>query len=403
MKKLKSGTSFTSILAIMTFSFISQTQSMINSVIQDIIETFPQVPVPTIRMISTVPAITALIVSIIVGAMVGKKIKFKTVCLLGAAFIGVGGLFPLFVHSSVPLILASRCIVGIGIGCCNTRNALIVRSFNEDKRAKMLGIGTMSANVGSVLLTLLCGFLGDIYWPYAFISYGVGIVGFVIMLLFLKEPDDEAKNDHHALDESFSGKQSLGARTYVFILLTFLMSLWIYPFNSGMSTWIAYKNLGTAATSGIVFSMYTIGGIVAGFIFSTINKTLKRFMTCFVFVLLALGQAIILYGNSVPLFCLGTLIIGIGFFSCMPTFSLYIGAELSKERVSLATTLILAAMSVGTFVSPYWIVLMNNLLNGIMQTDLERAFIACIVLCGMTAIISVIFDMRPKVLREKRD
>lgn len=163
-------------LAIMSIFLIAASAGSVGATVQPMIEAFPQVPAATIRLVTTIPSMTGMVVTFLVGLVAGKKIPFRTICLLGSIFMLAGGVLPVFLTGSVYAVLACRLLLGVGTGCFGIRNALVIKSYPEDQRADMLGKGSFAQNLASIFMSSIAGILADISWNLGFAVYAIAAV-----------------------------------------------------------------------------------------------------------------------------------------------------------------------------------------------------------------------------------
>jgi MFS family permease len=126
-----------------------------------------------VKMVLGVVGVAMVLGSLAAGWLADKierRALLVSACLLYAA----AGAAP-FLLDSLPLILASRLLMGLGgITAFITAAALIGDSFAEAERAKYMGVFTAVAAVGGLVAMLLAGALGDLSWRWPFLTYLVG-------------------------------------------------------------------------------------------------------------------------------------------------------------------------------------------------------------------------------------
>ena len=183
----KNSLSIWNIAAVMSAFVFSVGMMAINPAIQKLIEAYPEVRISTIKMVSTLPSLISSFVMMFVGAIVGRKIKYRTVLILAMLCLLTGGMLPIVWNSTFYCILGARAIFGLGmgfIGCCN---ALVIASFPENKRSKFLGLGVFVGNSCGVLLQIIAGWLADIGLKQSFLVYAIALL--LLVLFCLKEPE----------------------------------------------------------------------------------------------------------------------------------------------------------------------------------------------------------------------
>ena len=388
-------------IAIMSVFFLAMTVGGANPIIQKMIEAYPEVSPTTVRLVSTLPSAAGMVVGLLVGTVAGNKVKFKTICIAGISFYIIGGIAPAFINSSFTSVLIARFIFGIGLGCFGCRNGIILRTYDNESSAKMLGIGVTVANIGLIVFQMITGVLGDIKWNYGFYPYFIGIVSLLLVIFLFKEPDPVETAALKSDTENTDDKEKLGALPFIYALIAMLATLWLYPLLTGMSTFIQAKGLGTAAVAGTILSLYTAGGAFAGAILGKVQKVLGRFSINYALGVVVIGQALVLYVNNIVVIAIGAILCGIGYMSITPILTSYLRSAIAPKFLAISSSIILAAAQAGVFLSSYWIKLTDKMFSFYAGTDIDRAYFAAIVMFAVTCIICFVKDVRPKQLRTK--
>ncbi len=385
-------------LAIMSIFMISSSMAAVNPALQNMTIAFPNVAVSTIRLAATIPSISALIMMFVVAAIAGKIISYKNIAIIGILFMTVGGLVPLFVINSIYLIICSRLFFGIGLGCIGIRNAIILRTYEERKKATMVGISSFTLSISMIVLTLIAGFLADIKWNYAFAVYGFCLVTFLLVSFFLKIPEDSMIHTDIDNVEEKRGKSKIPGAAFTFAVLQFFVTMTAYPVLTTISTFLAIKNLGTAAVAGTVISIFGIGGILIGLIFGKIFHIFKKWAVSIFSFSILFGIALILWGgnsgNLIIIF-IGAFICGIGYCAVPSTMTTYAGLVTDNKTVAGSTMLLLAVVQLGVFASTYYITLSGKLFS-FMGSEVEGTYLASMIMLAIIAIVFVVFKLAPK-------
>lgn len=128
------------ILAILSLAFLNGGSQMLSPAVASLSEQFPSLPYSSITMTLTIVNIVSLPILLLSGAVAGKKIRFRSICLFGTALFAIGGVLPFFIRGSYELIMASRILVAIGAGCVISLPAtLAFRLFSGDKAQLVQG------------------------------------------------------------------------------------------------------------------------------------------------------------------------------------------------------------------------------------------------------------------------
>ena len=141
-------------------------------------EAFPDADPVTISLIQSLPSLTTILGTLLVGAVAGKKIPFKITGIIALVVYLVFGCLPAFWNDSLTSILIARACVGFGMGMVSPLGAAVFLRLvdNKDERSKYLGRGGAMQQAGCVVLTLLGGFLCGIDWKLTFLAYGLAAV-----------------------------------------------------------------------------------------------------------------------------------------------------------------------------------------------------------------------------------
>jgi MFS family permease len=117
----------------------------------------------------------AMVLGSLLGGWLADKVERRLLMTVACVLAGLGGAAP-FVLDSLPLILASRLVMGFGgITAYVAGAALIGDLFDDTGRAKWMGAFTAVAIVGGMIAMGLAGVLGDAGWRWAFLTYLVGV------------------------------------------------------------------------------------------------------------------------------------------------------------------------------------------------------------------------------------
>lgn len=116
----------------MMVCFICQSSMIVGPALADLAAAYPNVPYANILLISTIPQLCGIPVSLITGKIAGSKVKYKT---LAATCALIGGVLPFFIRS-FPIILLSRVIFGLSYNISVPfTNSLPLLYFDKQKAA----------------------------------------------------------------------------------------------------------------------------------------------------------------------------------------------------------------------------------------------------------------------------
>jgi MFS family permease len=308
---------------------------------------FPGVPFTTIVLIATLASVVSVPATIIAGMVAGSIIKYKTLLVGGMILFIAGGMAPYFTQSSLGVILAFRVLFGIGVGIViPLGGALIIAFFEGEQRNKLMGLGAVVNNAGGILFQLLGGIAASVFWGYSFLVHGLGIIT-LIFVLFLPEPEKApARQAGEAVP-----KMPKVFYTYAFGI--FATTILFFPLLMNMSSVIEAGGMGNAAVSGMVLTMFTVGGVITGFIFPKFFGTLKQNTIPVILFIISVAMACIAFGNTIAFMYAGATFGGLGLCMMVPTIFTILGTKLHPAQVAIASGLIMGFMNAGGFVSAY--------------------------------------------------
>ena len=188
----KTKVSFALILAVLAIYMVPNTSFIANPALSPLAnQVYTSTPYNTVMLLSTITSLCMIPSSIFIGAILGKKIKYKTTAIICSALVAGAGAGPFF-SDSFTFALIMRILVGLGIGMVfPLQNTLIAKTIPEEKRAAVLGAGSATMSACGVIYMLVSGFVCDIDAKYSWLIHAAVVVPLVIDILLLKEPEDD--------------------------------------------------------------------------------------------------------------------------------------------------------------------------------------------------------------------
>lgn len=341
-------------ITVLSVSLLLMAVTAASAALGDISKAFPDANPNTIKLIVSLPALLIIPSTLLCGRLSSSMSK-RNLLFIGLILFLIGGVGPTF-SNSLTLILVLRAILGIGMGFIMPLGTGLIADFYEgEERSAMMGLQSAVVNIGAIITSLIAGFLSAIDWHYVFLVYLLGLA--VLVLTFFKLPEPE-RVQHEIVE-----KQTLGGSIYGIAALTLLYSLLIFSFFTNIAMIITDENLGNAASAGIVITTMTVGGLLAGIIFGKVSQTLKRFTISLSAILTGIGFFMLSYSYEFNLILMASLIIGIGFGTTMPAVMIKIAEKAPKSAITLAIAIVMSAVSLGQFISPFVLTFIEMLLN----------------------------------------
>lgn len=320
---------------------------------------FPDADPVTISLIQSLPSLTTILGTLLVGAVAGKKISFKVTGIIALVVYLVFGCAPAVVNDSLTSILILRALVGFGMGMVSPLGAAVFLRLVDDKdeRSKYLGRGGAFQQAGCVVLTLLGGFLAGIDWRLTFWAYGLALVALVIFVVCFEEPPSLASET--AEEGASKEKAHIPGTAWFFIVVFLIAQIVCSPTMMNFSGLMAANVEGQDATSvagiaGTLLSVFVLAGAVSSMFMDKLVQLFGKFTGPVALCITLVGNIIIANANSVALFTVGILVFGFGWCLVIPVVNLECGNVTNKAGVAMAASLVMVAMNVGNFLASYY-------------------------------------------------
>lgn len=352
-------------------------------------EVYTGVPYSTVLFLSTISSLLMIPGSLIAGAVLGKKVRYKTMAVISMGGIIIAGCLPYFIRNFA-FAIVMRAIVGFCIGLgFPLQSTLALKLFDDAQRPGVLGKATISMSVGAIVYMLLSGYVADFHAADSFLVHAILIIPLVLVLIFLEEPEPEKETAvvENKQKEKLPGMALFASAMFMFIFFAF------YPVLLNMSAIIDYEGIGSASISAVISCLYTIGNAIAGFIFAALYKKTGKYTIPVGVALWALGAGVFAFGNGIVAIILGVILCGIAAQIVWPatvnSFSEYVPAG----KQSMATAIFISGMNVGCFLTTYFI----SAVAAITGNENPR------IPCQIGVVIIVIFAVIWSVVEMKRE
>ena len=182
------------------------------------------------------------------------------------------------------------------------------------------------------------------------------------------------------------------AAVFIIAGLFCIFNILNYPVMMNLSLLFETKNAGDAAAAATALSMYTIAGCIAGFLYGTIFRILKRFTISAGYLLCAVGALLVYAGPSFIIMTLGLCCIGFGFSLLMPAGLGLVGIHTPPSTVAIGTSVVMALMNMGGFISTYYL----QAVEAIMGNVIYNSILIEIVVLAVLAVFFLIYNPYPR-------
>lgn len=296
------------------------------------------------ELLGTLPSIT-VIIFILLSSFIAEKIGMKKTIIVGLLLAGIGGVLPVFV-SSFNVVLLSRLILGAGLGIYNSLAVSYISSlYYGDTRASMLGIRSSMEAIGQTVLIFLAGILMNINWSMSFLVY---LLAFPIAILFylnVPEVDMESNLEN-------KNKEKMDLKVYGLVLFAICLVMNSIAISVRFSS-IVSEIKGDNFNSSNILALMPILGILAGFLFGTVNKKIGNKTLILGISMFILSNLLIASSNgNIGLLVLGLFLSSIPGAWCFPFIFSNLDRITKKGTINIATSLIFIGCNIGNFIAP---------------------------------------------------
>lgn len=338
------------VLAVLSLAFLNGGSQMLSPAVASLSSQFPDLPYASITMIMTIVNIVTLPVLLVSGALAGKRIKFRPLCLFGTAVFAVGGVIPFFLQGSYSVIMASRVLVAIGAGCVISLPAtLAFRLFSGDKAQLVQGWSNASSSIMGAVMMLVVGFLASISVDLIWLSHLLSALSFLLVAVALPEPEPVET----IAGESSANKEPLPFAVWGLFLACIVAMVGMYPVLINSSLIIAANAWGEAGLAGTCNAISSAGSFIAGAVFGRIYAKSPRFTPLMSAFVAAVGSFVLYLAPSYPMLVVGAFLVGWGFMQFFCYLMGAAGVITPPSRMAMVMSGLLAANNLAVFIAPH--------------------------------------------------
>jgi len=340
--------SFFNKAAIISLVVLMYTTSLTTPILGIIAKAFPDASLNTVKLISTLPNLVMVVVSLIVG-QVERFIGKKTLIYFAMCSLFVG-LIPAF-FGNITLIIITRVFVGIAFGVIGPLGSALIAEFFEGKeRAAMLGYRNSLGAFCGIVFQTYAGMVGVVNWRYAFLGFLVIIPVFVLILT--KLPALEKKTESGAAAAK-APRAKLNSKSIFISFMNLLFYVIMYAFMTNVAIVLISDNIGNSAQAGYVLTMFSGTAFFSSMFYGKISQVLKKYTMSLALLLICGSFIILLKGTTLAAFLAGGAVFGLGFGLTQPDFIKKVATSAPKSAVTSAMGLLTACGGIGGFSSAY--------------------------------------------------
>lgn len=335
-------------LAIVSISLLVMTYNSVSVVMSDMVKAFPNVDPTSIQSFLSITTFSIMVFTLISGVLTGFMRK-RTLLLIGLAIYTLGGIAPVFL-TDFNLLLASRIIMGVGIGLVNPIAASLIGDYYEgSERAQLMGFKTTAGSFGQTATTFIAGILALSGWHNAFWIYLLGVILFVIVLFWVPEPPKAEDKKTKSAD---AYKINTGVLVIAFGMLLFFIAYMAIMVN--LSIVVVEANLGNAATVGTQISLMMGISMIVSIFFGQFYKMLGKYIAVIGAFLYAAGFMVLANAQSMQTMVLAMVMFGVGNGFTIPFAYDRLAYFSPKTSMTFCMSIMMVASNIGAFVSPYF-------------------------------------------------
>lgn len=352
--------------SLLSISLVLTSAGSIAANIPEMQKSFPEVPLSSIELLTTIPALTVLIF-VILSSFIANYIGEKKTVLLGLLIALISGVIPAF-SDNFFVILIARAGMGAGFGLFNSLAVSMIGNFFEgDERARLIGFQSAFQSLGSAVLALLAGQLLKINWHTSFLIY---LVILPIIFLFALFVPDVPKQIEKVEKTKTNSSMRFDVRIIGYTIFLFLLIIVFSASNVKLAQLLVENNLGTATDAANISSLQSIGGMLAGFAFGNVFKIFRKYTLSVALFLMAAAYVLFGFSGNLMVATIAAVMNGIAFSLIVPFLFDRVNDIASNETKTSSTSLLLVGANLASSISPYGLLVLGilsgtNTVNGI--------------------------------------
>ncbi|KAF1299253.1 MFS transporter [Enterococcus sp. JM4C] len=343
----------TKLIALLSVALIVNSAPAVSANIPAIAADFPGISPVYVNLLTTIPSLF-LVVGVFVTTIVERKLGQRGTILFGLLIVSVFGTLPAWQHQNFWLIVASRCLLGFGIGLFNRLLIqMISQLFQSDqtKKAKALGLESACEGLGGIFMTLAVGQLLKINWTYSFWVYGAALFSLFCVLLFIPKQQNQADKNSASVQVtpiSFTRKR----KTLLLGFILFWIVLLFINYNLQITPLLIEQGIGDATAGSYMIAAIATGAFIAGNLFGFTFGRLNRWLLPLAAALAGLSILGSCFSTSLPTSLACSFILGFAFRNIMPYF-MHIFTSGGEAVAKFGATVVLLAYNLGATAAPY--------------------------------------------------
>lgn len=305
---------------------------------------FPDADPVLIKLVLTIPSLMIIPFSFF-SSYLTKKISKRSIVLIGLAIYVAGGVGAQLANT-IGVLLAFRLVLGAGVGLVMPLSfTLISDHFRGKEMTKMMGYNTAFSNVGGIITMLLAGYLASFNWRVPFNVYWLGLVIFLLVLLYL--PKNEPLKPR-----SGEAKAKMQLSVYGIALGACGIMLAYYAVATNMALYLVQSELGSSQTAGLVMSFTTVGGMITSLILVRLQAVFKKYLMPVALLAMGVAFGVLSMSHSIPVILVSVCFVGFGQGIVFPLINDKVLRGVDRSLSDRVISIVSSMIYIGQFLSP---------------------------------------------------
>ena len=364
---------------LLIMSLTMSCNSSLSPILAEVGKSFPEASDSAIQIVLTLINLTTLPMMLIEPLLEPKMTK-RDIAVLGTILMLIGGFMPQFLNSQLWMLYAASVVIGAGLSLVVVvSSSLISDYFTGIDKSRMMGFQSIFVSIGGAIIAKGSGlFTAMAGWHRGYLVFLICIP--IIIIVLLTVPKGEV------VQQTEKTKAGISGSMVYFGVLCLITGIFVATFNTNIAMYIDRNGIGDASTAGTVSSIMQVVGIIGGLVLGNTVKIFKRFTIGAAIILMAIGTAMVGFSTSLPVICVGAVIVGFGFAIRNPGAVTFAANMVPAAQASLAIAIVSATYNVGNFISAYIV----NAMASVMGDDIANRFIISAIALAIIGIIACV-------------
>lgn len=358
-------------LALIAMSFLTLASSAVSPALASMEQAYPDIPATLISMLTTLPSLLAVPMTLLCGAIAGKYVSYRALAIGGLLCNFISGVAPAFTQNFY-LLLVWRGLFGCGTGILSPLiMPMMMATFQGQRVYRQASYNAIATNIGAVVFQMLGGIVCTAMgWKAMFMIYFLILPVLLVVAKIMPEPARQEKSK-----DAPPVTLGLLKPSFKWCLLYFIHMVLFYVCVTETSGVVMESGFGTSTVSAVLLSLTTLMGVVGSYLYKSVRYRGTGFLGMS-YLSLAAGYYVMAASGNVFVMAVGMILVGIGFGINMPAAQVYVGQSVPGYARNVAASILAVCGHIGGFLSKFilaWITGLLGLEGG------RNAFLVCVV------------------------